>query len=144
MLSSGRFVPPKGFPFPKRTFGDKVKKVNSCLPQWFETFSWLHYDMEQDVVTCLPCSQAHERSVYENISAEVKSYSFVVPNAYYQGFISLFVLGVLFHFHGIPNLLARILFSSLKFVKKKAPVIVVVLNKNCWLQICVHLTTDAR
>ena len=39
------FQPTKTFTFPKTTFG---KRERSCQPNWFEKFTWLHYDKRYD------------------------------------------------------------------------------------------------
>ena len=44
-----------GFAFPKQKFGSRYC---SCQSQWFQEFSFLHYDVEMDVVFCYTCVKA--------------------------------------------------------------------------------------
>lgn len=51
-----KFLPPKSFVFPKRSFGKDHKRLRSCLGEWLETNQeWAHYDVEQDTVICYIC-----------------------------------------------------------------------------------------
>ena len=53
-MSRSTFVKnqPVNFDFPKRKFGQKER---SFSPSWYESFPWLHYDLEKDVLcgTCV-------------------------------------------------------------------------------------------
>ena len=49
------FHPPKGFTFPRTTFGSRSR---SCQYQWFENFDFLHYDIEKDAIFCATCVRA--------------------------------------------------------------------------------------
>ena len=50
--------PPSSFTFPKREFGKKQVRKYSCQASWFQTWKWLHYDEQKDVVFCHLCVQA--------------------------------------------------------------------------------------
>lgn len=56
-----RYVPPRSFTFPKRSFGNADKK-RACQHSWFDRFTWLHYQTESDSVICTVCWLAHEQS----------------------------------------------------------------------------------
>ena len=46
------YHPPKDFTFPKMKLGSR----NSSFQQsWFDTYPWLHYDLEKDCVFCFSC-----------------------------------------------------------------------------------------
>ena len=49
-----KFHPPKSFSFPKRLFGLKNKKC-SFRPEWYDRYSWLHYDAPKDAAFCYIC-----------------------------------------------------------------------------------------
>ena len=50
--------PGPSYSFPKRDFGKKVVVKRSCKFEWFQTWPWLHYDEEKDVVLCHVCLSA--------------------------------------------------------------------------------------
>ena len=43
------FHPPRSFMFPKRQIGSKTRY---CQRSWFDTFKFLHYDVNKDAVFC--------------------------------------------------------------------------------------------
>ena len=43
------------FSFQKRTFGTKPVVVKSFQPQWFQKWSWIHYDEARDIAFCFIC-----------------------------------------------------------------------------------------
>jgi len=51
-----QFRPDKDYEFPRSTFG---KRERRCQHQWFQDFSWLHYDAKIDKVFCYYC-HSHE------------------------------------------------------------------------------------
>ena len=50
---------PKRFAFPKRSFGKK-QLVFCSATQWFNTWPFLHYDEEQDMMFCHTCVTAYK------------------------------------------------------------------------------------
>ena len=50
--------PPPSYKFPKRAFGKKVILFRCCRAEWFNTWSWLHYEEHTDVVLCVLCRRA--------------------------------------------------------------------------------------
>ena len=46
---------PKSFRFPQREFGKTVVAKRSFQPQWFDRWSWLHYDEDKDLAFCFTC-----------------------------------------------------------------------------------------
>ncbi len=49
---------PESFSFPKKKIGKKTVVERSCQPQWFKTWSWLHYNEAEDSVHCHLCLKA--------------------------------------------------------------------------------------
>eukprot|EP00731_Ephydatia_muelleri_P025509 Em0017g592a len=49
---------PIKYNFPKRAFGVKEITHRSFQPQWFQTWSWIHYDEGRDIVFCSICVKA--------------------------------------------------------------------------------------
>lgn len=50
---------PSSFNFPKKTFGQTKTVQRSFQPQWFKSWTWLHYDELRDLCFCYICIQAH-------------------------------------------------------------------------------------
>ena len=44
---------PRMYPFPKRSFGNKVLAQRSFQPSWFDKWPWLHYIESSDAVSVL-------------------------------------------------------------------------------------------
>ena len=49
---------PIKYNFPKRAFGVKEKTHRSFQAQWFQKWSWIHYDEGRDIVFCSICVKA--------------------------------------------------------------------------------------
>ena len=58
-----KFNPPKSFPFPKRLFGSKNEK-RSFRPEWYDKYSWLHYDAPKDAAFCYICMKVEQERMY--------------------------------------------------------------------------------
>ena len=50
---------PRDFNFPKKHYGDKKVSDRPFIPTWFDTWKFLHYVPEKDVVYCFDCLRAH-------------------------------------------------------------------------------------
>ena len=46
------------FKFPKRAFGRKEITLRSFQSEWFQKWSWIHYDEARDIVFCSICVKA--------------------------------------------------------------------------------------
>ena len=53
---------PRLYPFPKRSFGNKVPAQRSFQPSWFDKWPWLHYLESSDAVLCITCAQARSHN----------------------------------------------------------------------------------
>ena len=53
---------PRLYPFPKRSFGNKVLAQRSFQPSWFNKWPWLHYIEGSDAVLCFTCAQARSQN----------------------------------------------------------------------------------
>ena len=53
---------PRLYPFPKRSFGNKVAAQHSFQPSWFDKWPWLHYLESSDAVFCITCAQARSHN----------------------------------------------------------------------------------
>jgi len=47
-----KYHPDRSVSFPKKTFG---KTASSFRAEWYQSFDWLHYDVEKDAVFCYLC-----------------------------------------------------------------------------------------
>ena len=56
-----QFRPPKSFSFPKRKFGSTERSFRA---EWYEQFSWLHYDVSKDAAFCFLCMQCEEQNKF--------------------------------------------------------------------------------
>lgn len=65
---------PVSFKFPKRTFGKKTPVYRSFQAQWFQKWSWLHYNETQDSALCHICVNA---SIENKISSGYAETSFI-------------------------------------------------------------------
>ena len=52
------FHPESTFTFPKRSFGSSKVKLRSCKAEYFSTWPWLTYDVQNDVVFCHLCMKS--------------------------------------------------------------------------------------
>lgn len=66
---------PRNFKFPKRAFGNSKVTKRSFQKQWFDSFKWLHYDENQDVVYCYTCCLAESQN--KLLSATCKEPTFI-------------------------------------------------------------------
>ena len=58
-----QYRPDKNFKFPKTLMG---KRERRCQYQWFENFSWLHYDVEKDCAFCFICQKHQQKLTAEH------------------------------------------------------------------------------
>ena len=59
---------PKSFSFPQREFGKTSVAKRSFQPQWFERWSWLHYDEDRDLAFCFTCVVAYQNNHLRSVS----------------------------------------------------------------------------
>lgn len=57
-LTEKPFHPKKDFKFPKTKFASRER---SCQSTWFESYEWLHYNQEDDSVTCFICATEEKK-----------------------------------------------------------------------------------
>ena len=60
---------PKDFSYPKRNFS-KNGKDESCLPSWYETGKWLHYNEIDSTVYCIICLNAKRFHMLSDVRVE--------------------------------------------------------------------------
>ena len=65
---------PFSFKFPKKTFGQTKAVQLSFQPQWFKSWTWLHYDEARDFCFCYICIQTHNE---KNISSGYIDHCFI-------------------------------------------------------------------
>ena len=58
----------KNFRFPQREFGKTSVAKRSFQPQWFERWSWLHYDEDKDLAFCFTCVVAFQNNHLRSVS----------------------------------------------------------------------------
>ena len=46
---------PKGFSFPRQSFGQTKPQQCSCQSHWFDNWPWIHYSEAKDAVYCHIC-----------------------------------------------------------------------------------------
>ena len=51
---------PSSFHFPQRVFGKTSMVKRSFQRQWFDRWSWLHYDEDRDLAFCFTCVVAYQ------------------------------------------------------------------------------------
>ena len=52
---------PSSVHFPQRMFGKTSMVKRSFQRQWFDRWSWLHYDEDRDLAFCFTCVVAYHR-----------------------------------------------------------------------------------
>ena len=66
-ISEKPYHPPSSFKFPTRKFGN----LNRCAQsQWFTSYSWLHYDQQNDQVYCYFCVKSYKEKKQSNTKIE--------------------------------------------------------------------------
>ncbi len=61
--------------FPKRQFGNKTVVKRSFQPQWFQRWTWIHYDEDHDLAYCYLCTKAYKEGKF--ISCSRLEYTYI-------------------------------------------------------------------
>ena len=56
---------PSSFRFPKREFGNTLVMKRSFQLQWFDRWSWLHYEENLDLAFCFTCVTAYQNNLLQ-------------------------------------------------------------------------------
>ena len=65
---------PRSLKFPQRDFGQKTVVIRSFQPQWFDRWSWIHYDESTDAAFCFSCVKAYCQKQLDNCSSLETTY----------------------------------------------------------------------
>ena len=61
---------PKQFVFPKRSFGKKSIKEHTFQAEWFDKWSWLHYNETDGYVLCHICATVFQKGELKESAAD--------------------------------------------------------------------------